>query len=394
MSLSKSFKKGNVKNIANRESDFNYDSNYKFYKTYDEVEEMSLDSKHNRIKEFNNLLIKLKALKSGNPKTQLKKERIMKNVDELYEKYYSAYKNEYDNDDELSEGKKKKIDYKQFELFDKTDKKLTPDEETKHFIKKIENKEKHVDKKGFTKQFSYKSIALVNNLLKKSTQDLKKCLNEIKQQKIKLNEDERNNTNNKNKYDELNNILSVIDRIDQFFEYKFFSGEHSDELKSPKWVRVSEERFNEKLSTITKAQNDGLRTNVSGKEITLDNVQSLLKDLGNEILGRRELKNRYYNIANDVEAIVDKASITRSQNKIVKILSLLKEIPKSKKSDEEPNTTDMPELESEESAAERRNKLGEGLKILTPDEMLSRLPITLAHLKAGNNSQKLRNEIR
>ena len=151
MSLSKSFKKGNVKNIANRESDFNYDSNYKFYKTYDEVEEMSLDSKHNRIKEFNNLLIKLKALKSGNPKTQLKKERIMKNVDELYEKYYSAYKNEYDNDDELSEGKKKKIDYKQFELFDKTDKKLTPDEETKHFIKKIENKEKHVDKKGFTK---------------------------------------------------------------------------------------------------------------------------------------------------------------------------------------------------------------------------------------------------
>ena len=219
-------------------------------------------------------------------------------------------------------------------------------------------------------------------------------MNEIKQKKIKLNEDERNNTNNKNKYDELNNILSVIDRIDQFFEYKFFSGEHSDELKSPKWVRVSEERFNEKLSTITKAQNDGLRTNVSGKEITLDNVQSLLKDLGNEILGRRELKNRYYNIANDVEAIVDKASITRSQNKIVKILSLLKEIPKSKKSDEEPNTTDMPELESEESAAERRNKLGEGLKILTPDEMLSRLPITLAHLKAGNNSEKLKNEIR
>ena len=84
MSLSKSFKKGNVKNIANRESDFNYDSNCKFYKfdkEYDEFEEMSLDSKHNRIKEFNKLLIKLKALKSRNPKTQLKKEQIMKNVD-------------------------------------------------------------------------------------------------------------------------------------------------------------------------------------------------------------------------------------------------------------------------------------------------------------------------
>ena len=53
----------------------------------------------------------------------------------------------------------------------------------------------------------------------------------------------------------------------------------------------------------------------------------------------------------------------------------------------------MPELESEESAAKRRNQQGQGLKILTPDQMLIRLAITLAQLKAGNNSQKL-NEIR
>ena len=37
---------------------------------------------------------------------------------------------------------------------------------------------------------------------------------------------------------------------------------------------------------------------------------------------------------------------------------------------------------------------GSGLKILTPDQMLSRLPISLAQLKAGNNSEKLKNEIR
>ena len=35
-----------------------------------------------------------------------------------------------------------------------------------------------------------------------------------------------------------------------------------------------------------------------------------------------------------------------------------------------------------------------GLKILTLDQMLNRLPITLAQLKAGNNSKKLKNEIR
>ena len=54
----------------------------------------------------------------------------------------------------------------------------------------------------------------------------------------------------------------------------------------------------------------------------------------------------------------------------------------------------MPELESEEFAAERRNIEGKGLKILTPDQMLSRLPITLAQLKAGNNSENLKNDIR
>ena len=36
-----------------------------------------------------------------------------------------------------------------------------------------------------------------------------------------------------------------------------------------------------------------------------------------------------------------------------------------------------------------RQQEGQGLKILTPNQMLSRLPILLAQLKAGNNSKKL-----
>ena len=42
----------------------------------------------------------------------------------------------------------------------------------------------------------------------------------------------------------------------------------------------------------------------------------------------------------------------------------------------------------------KEQQSGEGLKILTPNQMLSRLPITLAQLKAGNNSEKLKNEIK
>ena len=47
----------------------------------------------------------------------------------------------------------------------------------------------------------------------------------------------------------------------------------------PKWVNVSEERFNEILSLITDAKNNRLKTNVDGREIILDNVESLVKDV-------------------------------------------------------------------------------------------------------------------
>ena len=41
-----------------------------------------------------------------------------------------------------------------------------------------------------------------------------------------------------------------------------------------------------------------------------------------------------------------------------------------------------------------QNQQGSDLKILKPSQMLSRLPISLAQLKAENNSEKLKNEIR
>ena len=47
----------------------------------------------------------------------------------------------------------------------------------------------------------------------------------------------------------------------------------------------------------------------------------------------------------------------------------------------------MPELESKNSAEQ-------GLKILIPKQMLSRLLVSLAQLQAGNTSQKRKNEIR
>ena len=60
------------------------------------------------------------------------------------------------------------------------------------------------------------------------------------------------------------------------------------------------------------------------------------------------------------------------------------------RSDEQSDSADMSDLEPVISAKHK----GQGLKILTPQQMLSRLPISLAQLKAGNISEKLKNEIR
>ena len=80
-------------------------------------------------------------------------------------------------------------------------------------------------------------------------------------------------------------------------------------------------------------------------------------------------------------------------------------IIKSGSDDLKKETEDMSEWEKEiegsdevidivEKILEFNRQQGKGLKILTPHQMLSRLPISLAQLKAGNNSEKLKNEIR
>ena len=57
----------------------------------------------------------------------------------------------------------------------------------------------------------------------------------------------------------------------------------------------------------------------------------------------------------------------------------------------------MSEEKKEESNKMLKNcwrQSGEDIKILTPNQMLSRLPISLAQLEEGNNSNKFKNEIR
>ena len=134
------------------------------------------------------------------------------------------------------------------------------------------------------------------------------------------------------------------------------------------WINVSEKRFNEILSTVTEAKNKGLKINVNEREIALDEAESLLKDVGSGKVDGHEFEEKFNKKVDDVETILNMPMLTRNQNNMLKILWLLEEIirPKVKKTDEQPDTTDMPELESGESSEQRRNQTEKGLQILTP----------------------------
>ena len=108
----------------------------------------------------------------------------------------------------------------------------------------------------------------------------------------------------------------------------------------------------------------------------------------------------------------DKISLTDIKNNQEKFKSYLREIKKGnnkRKSQEQKDTLYNIEILYKArneaikfydgyslimSEAKTKAVKGEGLKILTPKQMLQRLPIALAQVKAGNNSESLLNEIR
>ena len=91
----------------------------------------------------------------------------------------------------------------------------------------------------------------------------------------------------------------------------------------------------------------------------------------------------------------------RNEDQVYSIKEVLNEIKEKTKNMSENKISVIEENEKAINIVERilyfnqlEQQKGERLKILTPNQMLSRLLITLVQLKAGNNSEKLKNEIR
>ena len=179
---------------------------------------------------------------------------------------------------------------------------------------------------------------------------------------------------------------------------------------------------NGKFDLIKKVENakiNNLHARSKGsKVININESNKLLYEIEYSQITYEEALKRIQNICSGINKYVSAQNVNLNQANVLNILFMVNEVftgqsesvgvnekgdfeifkeksdKEKQESSEQLDSRAMSELESEESAAKRRDQHGQGLNILRPDQMLSKLPFTLGQLKARNNSQKLINEIR
>ena len=119
-------------------------------------------------------------------------------------------------------------------------------------------------------------------------------------------------------------------------------------------------------------------------------------DINKELFLKKFNFQRPNSMFKDLYQINDK----EKNNKLVSVInSGLKDLKKEiKEMSQEEREIEKPDeivkIVEEIIKVNKQTQQGKGLKILTPSQMSSRLPITLTQLKAGNNSEKFKNEKR
>ena len=186
----------------------------------------------------------------------------------------------------------------------------------------------------------------------------------------------------------------------------------------PYWVKVDKKRLDRIQNKVKMFKNKDrfVVPGGSGDRINANGSYRLIQDIENGNITHKEALKEIFKICNDIERLKRLKEINQNQVDMLNILFMTDEFftgihSEYKKvdneyalfrtkidekesniaiqqSDDQPDTTDIPDLESEKSAAQRRNQQVKGTKILTPNQMLNRLSISLAQLKAGNNLKK------
>ena len=101
----------------------------------------------------------------------------------------------------------------------------------------------------------------------------------------------------------------------------------------------------------------------------------------------------YKNLNKTINSEENKVQVNAIKDKLANLMEEFENRPTTNAKKIE-NTNNMVKIVERILEFNQPNQSGQRLKILTPSQMLNRLPIALAQLNAGNNSEKLKNEIR
>ena len=199
----------------------------------------------------------------------------------------------------------------------------------------------------------------------------KELYNELIQKEIDTLE--KSKSNKPEKY----NILNILENVGAIFTSVYFN--YKDVPKETMFERSIAEKI--KL-----------------RKGRLDEIKGKEQNINNKFF--KEYFTNYQSPSNIYEKLIETENAEINQTKVDFIKNILSKLLKTSDYVPKYNTLKIEETEKIIDIVKRilefndKMQLGRGIKILIPNQILSRLPISLAQLKAGNNSEKLKNEIR
>ena len=175
---------------------------------------------------------------------------------------------------------------------------------------------------------------------------------------------------------EKHNILTILENVGAIFTGVCFH--YKDVPKETMFERSIAER-------------------IKPRKEKLDEIEQKEQDINNELFKHyfnyQSPSNMYKKLNETEHTEINKIRVDLIKKILNKLQKIIDYAPKDKTHKMEENEKII-KIVRRILEFNQLNQEGQGLKILTPNQMLGRLLITLAQLNAGNNSEKLKNEIK
>ena len=213
-------------------------------------------------------------------------------------------------------------------------------------------------------------------------------LNKLKPQK---------ENNKKRKQEVLTNVGDIYNELYDIYKSKYNKKINSLDAKNKKKLDYKKLRLSDNYLYSSEEEQEG-------QEKTKTDMNEIIKYIAKEEIDlNEELFKKYFNFQrpSDMLMFLNKTNDKEKNNELVNVINSglkdlkeeIKKMPKEEIEIEKPDEI-VRVVEMILDFNKQNQQKGQGIKILTPNQMLNRLPIALAQLQAGNNSNKLNNEIR